>query len=48
MGEQFFNLLASIVTVALVAVIVSSPNTVGIIRALGDGFSGSIDAAQRV
>lgn len=48
MGESVFNLLGSIVTVALVAVIVSSPQIVGIIRALGDGFSGSIDAAQRV
>lgn len=48
MAEQFFNLLASIVTVALVAVIVSSPQMAGIIRAFGDAFGGSIDAAQRV
>lgn len=48
MGEQFFNILGSIVTVALVVVIASSPNMAGIIRALGDAFSGSIDAAQRV
>jgi hypothetical protein len=48
MGERFFNLLGSIVTVAVVAVIVSSPNLAGIIRAFGDAFSGSIDAAQRV
>jgi hypothetical protein len=48
MGEKVFNILASIVTVALVAVVASSPNMVGIIRALADGFAGSIDAAQRV
>lgn len=48
MPEQFFNLLGSIVTVALVAVVVSSPRMSGIIRAFGDAFSGSINAAQRV
>lgn len=48
MGEKFFNLLGSIVTVALVAVIVSSARIAGIIRAFGDAFSGSINAAQRV
>lgn len=48
MGEKFFNLLGSIVTVALVAVIVSSPNMASIIRAFGDFFAGSINAAQRV
>lgn len=48
MGEGILNILASIVTVALVAVIVSSPQMAGIIRAFGDAFSGSIDAAQRV
>lgn len=48
MGEKFFNLLGSIVSVAMVAVIASSPQMAGIIRALGDAFGGSIDAAQRV
>jgi len=48
MGDQFFNLLGSIVTVALVAVVVSSPHMVGIIRAFGDFFAGSINAAQKV
>jgi hypothetical protein len=48
MGEKFFNLLGSIVTVALVAVIASSPNMANIIRTLGEAFAGSIDAAQRV
>ena len=48
MGDKFFNLLGSIVTVALVAVVVSSPRMAGIIRAFGDAFSGSINAAQKV
>lgn len=48
MPERFFNLLGSIVTVALVAVIVSSPRMSGIIRAFGNAFAGSINAAQRV
>lgn len=48
MPEKFFNLLGSIVTVALVAVVVSSPNMSGIIRAFGDVFAGSINAAQKV
>jgi hypothetical protein len=48
MGEGILNIFASIVTVALVAVVVSSPQLAGIIRAFGDAFAGSIDAAQRV
>jgi hypothetical protein len=48
MGDRVFNLMGSIVTVALVAVVVSSPRMAGIIRAFGDAFSGSINAAQRV
>jgi hypothetical protein len=48
MGDRIFNLMGSIVTVALVAVVVSSPRMAGIIRAFGDAFSGSINAAQRV
>jgi hypothetical protein len=46
--DKAFNLLGSIVTVALVAVVVSSPRLAGIIRAFGDAFSGSINAAQKV
>ena len=46
--NNVFNLLGSIVTVALVAVVVSSPRMAGIIRAFGDAFSGSINAAQKV
>lgn len=48
MGEKIFNIMASIVTVATVAVVAQSPNMAGIIRAAGDAFSGSIDAAQKV
>lgn len=48
MPEQFFNILGSIVTVAMVAVIVSSPRLAGIIRAFGEAFSRSINAAQKV
>ena len=48
MPEQLFNLMGSIVTVALVAVVVSSPRTSSIITAFGNAFSGAINAAQRV
>jgi hypothetical protein len=48
MGEKFFNLLGAIVTLGTVAVIASSPQMAGIIRAFGDAFAGSIDAAQKV
>jgi hypothetical protein len=48
MGDQFFNILGSIVTVALVAVVVSSPNMSRIIVAFGNAFAGAINAAQRV
>jgi hypothetical protein len=46
-GDKFFNILGAIVTVALVAVLVSRPQTASVIRALGDAFAGSINAAQR-
>lgn len=48
MGDKFFNILGSIVTVALVAVIVQSPNTSKVISAFGNLFAGSINAAQKV
>jgi hypothetical protein len=48
MPEKIINVFASIVVVAGVAVVVSSPQMVGIIRAFGDAFAGSINAAQRV
>lgn len=45
MGEQFANVLGSIVTVALVTTIVSRPTSATVIRAMGDAFAGSIRAA---
>ena len=45
MGNQLFNVLGAIVTVALVTTIVSRPNSATVIRAMGDAFSGSIRAA---
>lgn len=45
MGNQLFNVLGAIVTVALVTTIVTRPNSATVIRAMGDAFSGSIRAA---
>jgi len=44
-GDKFFNVLGSIVTVALVTTIVSRPTSASVIRAMGDAFAGSIRAA---
>jgi hypothetical protein len=40
------NIFGAIVTVALVTTVVSSPQTAGVIRAVGDAFAGSLRAAQ--
>ena len=48
MPEQALNIIASIVTVALVAVVVSSPQLAGILRAGGEAFASMINAAQKV
>jgi hypothetical protein len=48
MPDKFFNIVGSIVTVALVAVLVSSPRLAGIIRAIGDAFASAVNAAQKV
>jgi hypothetical protein len=45
MGDKLFNVLGSIVTVALVTTIVSRPTSATVIRAMGNAFSGSIRAA---
>ncbi len=45
MGDQLFNVLGAIVTVALVTAIVSQPNSATVIRSMGDAFGGSIRAA---
>lgn len=45
MGDKLFNVLGSIVTVALVTTIVSRPNSARVIKSMGDAFSGAIRAA---
>jgi uncharacterized protein YejL (UPF0352 family) len=45
MGDKAFNVLGSIVTVALVTTIVSRPNSARVITSFGDAFSNSIRAA---
>lgn len=45
MGDKMFNVIGSIVTVALVTTVVSRPTSATVIRAMGDAFAGSIRAA---
>lgn len=45
-SDAFFKILAAIVAVALVTTIVSRPNSVAVVRAGGDAFSGSLRAAM--
>jgi hypothetical protein len=45
MGDKFFNVLGSIVTVALVTTIVAHPESAKVITAMGNSFAGSIRAA---
>lgn len=45
MGDKAFNVIGSIVTVALVTTIVSRPTSAQVIRSMGDAFAGSIRAA---
>lgn len=44
--DGIFNVAASIVTVALVFVIVSNPGSARVIEAIGSAFSGSLRAAM--
>lgn len=44
-ADRLFNLLGSIVAVAMVTTIVARPSSAQVIRASGDAFSGSIRAA---
>lgn len=46
MVDQFFNVLSLIVYLAIIATVVSSQLTRGIIEALGNAFAGSISAAK--
>lgn len=43
--NEIISLFAAIVSLAMVAVVIQSPNTAGIIKAWGDAFSGSLRAA---
>lgn len=45
--DRIFNIAGMIVVLAGVTVVITSPRTAGIIRALGDSFTGSITAATR-
>lgn len=45
-ADKIANIGAAIVTVALVTVVVSHPQSAKIIRAIGDAFSGSVRAAM--
>ncbi len=43
---RVFDIAAAIVTVALVTVLVTSPNTSDVIKAFGGAFSGSLKASM--
>lgn len=45
-GDRLFNVIGSIVTVALVTTVVSRPQSAQVIRAMGSAFAGSIRAAM--
>lgn len=45
-GDRLFNVIGSIVTVALVTTVVSRPQSAQVIRAMGGAFAGSIRAAM--
>lgn len=44
--DKVFNVASAIVTVALVFVIVSNPNSARVIESIGSAFSGSLRAAM--
>ncbi len=46
MFDDLFNVLSLIVYLAIIATLVASPLTRGIIEALGNAFSGAIKAAK--
>lgn len=45
MGEKALNILAGLITVALVMVLVTSRQTPNVIRAFGSAFAGAVRAA---
>lgn len=46
MPADIANIAASIVTIGLVYTVLASPNIVGVIRSVTDGFAHTIAAAQ--
>lgn len=44
--DQLFNLAGAFVTLAMVTVVLSSPNTSRVVRSLGNTFQGSLKAAM--
>lgn len=44
-GDKILNIFAAIVTVALVTTVVARPNSVKVIREIGDAFASSISSA---
>lgn len=45
-GDRLFNVLGAIVVLATVTTVVARPTSAGVIRAVGEAFSGSIRAAM--
>ena len=45
-ADKLFNLLGSIVTVAIITTVVTNRNSAEVIKAFGAAFAGSIRAAQ--
>lgn len=45
-ADNIFNVLASIMTIALVTVILGSPNTARVIRAAGSSFTTALQTAM--
>jgi len=45
-ADKLASVAGAIVTVALVTTIVANPGSAGVIRAVGDAFSGSLRAAM--
>lgn len=44
--NDFFDIVAGILTIALVAVFLTKPNTAGDIQAAGNAFTGALKQAQ--
>ena len=44
--EKLFNLAGQIITLATIAVVLSSPNTARVITASASGFSGAVKTAM--